>query len=248
MSKKIKILVVTLEAGEAEFYDCVSAVNEQKDVEIEHVVVSGLNERAAHSKLVSIWHTRREEFDFLAKVDADTILNSDTALASMSKLMEMENASGLQVKLWDYFSQDLIPGLNMFSRVIHFKTKIPRLRPDQIDLGHTKVLKGSSVAHLEPIGWHGRNPSPKQSFYFGYHRWLKGQAPVLKSCFELWQIHGDDARKWALVGALTAHQKKFGKFLFSSNKAMNSFTRVEIRPPSNSQIYNFVNEEILSHD
>ena len=248
MSKEIKIVVVTLEAGEAEFNDCVSAANKQKYVEIEHVVVSGLNERAAHSKLVSIWYTRKEEFDFLAKVDADTILNSDTALASMSELMEMEKASGLQVRLWDYFSQDLIPGLNMFSREIHFKTKIPRLKPDQIDLEHTKVLKGSSVAHLEPIGWHGRNPSPKQSFYFGYHRWLKGQAPVLKSCFELWQIHDDDARKWALVGALTAHQKKFGKFLFSSNKAMNSFTRVEIRPPSNSQIHNFVNEEILSHD
>jgi len=248
MSKKIKILVVTLEVGEAEFHDCVSAVNEQKVVGIEHVVVSGLNERAAHSKLVLILHTRREEFDFLVKVDADTILNSGTALASMSKLMEMENASGLQVKLWDYFSQDLIPALNMFSQVIHFKTKIPRLRPDQIDLGDTKVLKGSSVAHLEPIGWHGRNPSPKQSFYFGYHRWLKGQVHALKSCFELWQIHGDDARKWALAGALTAHQKKFGQFLFSSNKAMNSFTLVEIRPSSNSQIHNFVNEEILSHD
>jgi len=248
MTEMRKILVVTLEAGEAEFNECVSAINGQKDVEIDHVVVRGLNERAAHSRLVSIWHKRSEEFHYLVKVDADTILNSDTALASMSELMELEKASGLQVRLWDYFSQDLIPGLNMFSRGIHFKTKIPRLRPDQIDLGHTKVLKGSSVAHLEPIGWHGRNPLPKQSFFFGYHRWLKNQVPVLKRCFELWEKHGDDSRKWALVGALTAHQKKFGKDLFSSNRAMNSFERVEFRPPSSSQIQEFANEEILSHD
>lgn len=239
--------MITLEAGEAEFQECVSAIEKQKLIEFEHVVVRGLNERSAHKSLVSIWQSRREQFDYMVKVDADTVLSSDKALASMSDLMQREHASGLQVKLLDYFSQELISGLNMFSREVRFKAKIPRLKPDQIDFGHSKVLKGLTVAHLEPIGLHGKNPFPKQSFFFGYHRWLKGQAQILKKCFDQWQIHGDEARKWALIGALSAHETKFGKLFFSSERATACFERVRSNAPSDTQLSTFVVEELLSH-
>lgn len=247
MSRVSKILVITLEAGEAELQECISAIKRQELIEFEHVVVRGLNERSAHKSLVSIWQSRKDQFDYMVKVDADTVLISDRALASMSDLMQREHASGLQVRLLDYFSQELIPGLNMFSREVKFKAKIPRLKPDQIDYGHSKVLKGITVANLEPIGLHGKYPLPKQSFFFGYHRWLKGQVDILKKCFDQWKIHGDEARKWALIGALSAHETKFGKLFFSSERVAACFEQVCSNAPSDTQLSKFIVKELLSH-
>ena len=86
--QKPKVLVITLTNGENEFDECVSAIKGQKNVDIEHIIISGKNEFEAHKEFGSTWNTRRNEFDNLVKIDADSILMSDKALSNVVKLFE----------------------------------------------------------------------------------------------------------------------------------------------------------------
>src|SRR5207249_363056 len=66
------------------------------------------------------------------------------------------------------------------------------------------VLKGEPVRHLAPIGWHCRAPHPCQAFHFGLHRALKEQEAMIARCAAVWLVERDDARAWALAGAMSA--------------------------------------------
>jgi len=222
-----RILVGTLESGEQEYEECKELISVQKFVKVHHVVISGLGEREAHSKLIKTWLEKRAEFDYFIKVDADTVLKSDTTLATLADFMKSKDATGIQVKLLDYFSKDLISGLNMFTPEVQFRTRPSRLYPDQLDFGHRLQLKGHHVSQFEPIGFHGRNPNSRQSFYYGYHRFLKGQRRLLRSCFANYLESGDEARKWALLGAYSASLDRTPKFLFSSKRVLNAFNRFQ---------------------
>ena len=218
-----KLFVGTMESGEAEFEACRESIIKQKNVEVEHFIIRNLGEKAAHRKLIQGWLEKKGEFDYFVKVDADTILNSNKSLFLLANLMKEKSASGLQVKLFDYFTNDLLSGLNMFDGTVKFKRFTPRLRPDRVDFGHRLILKGSSVQHLEPIGFHAKYPNPKQSFYFGFHRYLKNQQQILQKCFTEWQKHLDEARRWAITGAIVASQQPFNRFYFSSDKVKKYF-------------------------
>ena len=76
------------------------------------------------------------------------------------------------------------------------------------------MLKGESVRHLAPIGWHCRTPHPRQAFHFGLHRALKKQRAMIARCAEVWLVERDEARAWALAGAMSAvswrHHSDYG--------------------------------------
>ena len=222
-----RILVGTLESGEQEFEECKELISAQKFVKVHHIVISGLREREAHAKLIQTWLVNKPNFDYFIKVDADTVLNSDTTLATLADFMKSRDATGIQVKLLDYFSKELISGLNMFTPEVKFRTRPSRLYPDQLDFGHRLQLKGHHVAQFEPIGFHGKNPNSRQSFYYGYHRFLKGQSRLLRSCFTNYLEIGDEARKWALIGAYAARHDRMPKFLFSSKRVLKAFKRFQ---------------------
>src|SRR5207244_7805729 len=69
---------------------------------------------------------------------------------------------------------------------------------------HGVVLKGEPVRRLAPIGWHCRAPHPCQAFHFGRHRALKEQEAMIARCAGVWLVERDDARAWALAGAMSA--------------------------------------------
>jgi len=235
----VRILASTLENGEAEFRECVERIKSQKEIEFQHHIISGLSERNAHIELARTWSKRKKDFDFLVKIDADTLLQDEYCLSRMSNVMISENASGIQIKLLDYFSNSLISGLNMFSSEVQFRTKVPRLRPDNFDFGHWKVLKGKDVEFLAPIGFHAKYPSPKQSFSFGYRRYLKSQYDVLAKCFLEWEEKRDDSRRWALIGAITAQRDKLSKIWFSSNQVEKKFLNIQLSQFSDSKLVDF---------
>jgi hypothetical protein len=221
-----RVFVGTLENGEAEFNACKNALAAQKNVEIHHHVISGQAEKIAHQNLVEMWMQHRSEFDFFLKLDADTVLIQENSICDMANLMNSMQATGMQVKLLDYFSQQSIAGLNMFTPEVSFHTRVSRLRPDNSDYGHKKVLRGIDVKHLEPIGYHGLYPNSRQAFFYGFHRFLKGQYSLLESVYEQWCAQKDDARKWALVGASEAKRKFWGKVFYSSQYVDRSFRRI----------------------
>lgn len=199
-----RIFVGTLSSGEAEFDECVGAVAAQAGVIVTHHIIKNQPEFEAHNMLWAAWDNQKHVHDLFVKIDADTVLNRDTALAEIFTLFENSEVTGAQIPLWDYFTDDVINGLNCFSPAVQFRPSQKRLFADHADFGHNKVLKGDAVKHLSPIGWHGKNPSPSQAFHFGFHRKMKGQKDVLQKTAAAWRKYGDDARGWALAGAASA--------------------------------------------
>lgn len=198
-----RIFVGTLYAGEAEFEESQNAIANQERVQIYHHVIKDLPEYEAHNRLWSAWNARKYDFDLFVKVDADTILNRATALAEIYALFEGD-VTGVQIPLWDYFTDDLINGLNAFSPAVVFKPSKSRLFADHADRGHKTVLKGDRVAHLAPIGFHAKYPNPKQAFAYGYRRALKGQTDVLHKLRAAYLSKRGEGRAWALYGASCA--------------------------------------------
>ena len=217
------MLIVTMENGENEFDECLKIIKEQKNVNFEHIVISGRTEFEAHMELNQIWNSQRKNFNLLIKIDADSILREKESLEKISSLFEYSEITGAQLKMHDYYSNDLIAGLNAFSNRVTFTNPKSRLRPDNVDIGHQVVLKGASVEHLEPIAWHCKYPSIKQSFIYGFHRTLKNQHFIMRKVAEQWILENDEARKWALIGAFQARKKRYLKYIYSSETAYRIF-------------------------
>lgn len=169
-----------------------------------HAVIENLPELEAHNTLWDAWEAAKAAHDLFVKIDADTVLARPTALAEIAELFTDEAVTGAQILLHDYFTDQLIAGLNVFSVAVTFRRATDRLWTDRVDAGHRRVLKGDSVRHLAPIGWHCPMPHPGQAFHFGLHRALKQQAAVIARCAEVWLVERDEARAWALAGAMSS--------------------------------------------
>lgn len=220
-----RIFVGTLECGEAEFDDCCTAIRSQTDVHVVHHVVSNQPEHEAHGRLWNAWTQAKDDFDLFVKVDADTVLCRRTALAEIAHLFSDPDVTGVQIQLHDYFTDQLISGLNAFSPAVAFRQASSRLFADHADFNHKRVLKGSLVAHLAPIGWHCRNPHPRQAFHFGLHRALKKQQDILGRCARAWLGNRDEPRSWALLGAMAAGWRLRKHFDYGDARFEQAFER-----------------------
>lgn len=192
--------------GEEEFMESAAGIASQKGLaHYHHHVITGLPEAEAHNTLWSAWNDEKSNFDLFVKVDADTILRDENVIADVWQLFTSPRVTGAQFRLHDYFTDQLIAGLNFFTPIVTFNTS-PELYCDRVDGNHDIVLKGATVAGsgLEPIGLHCKYPNDRQAFHFGLHRKLKGQTSTLKSVYEAYCHLGGRARSLALMGASVA--------------------------------------------
>lgn len=210
MAHPSRIFVGTMTCGEAEFDACCDAVRNQTGVIVTHHIIRDLPEYAAHNALWAAWGGAKSSHDLFVKIDGDTILNRGTALAEIAALFQNPDVTGAQILLMDYFTNDLISGLNAFSSVVQFRAARRRLFADHADTGHKVVLKGDAVAHLAPIGFHCRDPHALQAFHYGFHRALKRQTATIAKIAHAHQAHPTLAREWALAGAASARWWHFG--------------------------------------
>ena len=132
--------------------------------------------------------------------------------------------------------------MNAFSNKVKFVTPRYKLYPDHSDTGHGIVLKGESVQFLEPIAWHCKYPSNRQSFFYGYRRRLKNQKDILSKVAKEWLTNLDDPRKWALIGSYSAEHKRFKKFRFSSSRVDQYFNNNLTKEPELSSIIVYAQE------
>ena len=215
-----RIFVGTLACGEAERAECLAAVTAQTGVSVTQTVIENLPELEAHNALWDAWEAVKADHDLFVKIDADTVLARPTALGEIAALFIDEAVTGAQILLHDFFTDELIAGLNAFSRAVTFLRATDRLWTDRVDGGHRVVLKGEPVRHLAPIGWHCRTPHPRQAFHFGLHRAIKKQEAVIARCAEVWLVERDEARGWALAGAMSAgslrHRVDYGDVRFEA--------------------------------
>ncbi len=224
-----RIFVGTLECGEAEFEECRAAIQGQLGVIVTHMVISNQPELEAHNQLWSAWATHKHDHDLMVKVDADTVLSRPTALKEISDLFDDPAVTGAQILLHDYFTDQLIAGLNAFSPVVEFKHSKSRLYADHADSNHGVVLKGDVVSHLAPIGWHCVAPHPRQAFHYGLHRELKKQRDVIRRCARAWLKNRDDARSWALIGAMAAGWRLRRHFDYGDKRFETAFQKFEAK-------------------
>lgn len=235
-----RIFVGTLECGESEFEECCKSVNSQVNIYSKQIVISNLNEYDAHNALWEAWYREKENFDLFVKLDADTILSRPTALQEIFKLFENPEVTGAQILLHDYFTDSLIPGLNVFSKTVKFRNSLNKLFADRSDYNHKKVLKGEEVRDLAPIGWHCSNPSPRQAFHYGLHRALKKQKTVLEKCANAWLKNRDNSRAWALSGAMVANWTFRNSHNYSDKKFEKAFSTLQLDDNQIYKIENFV--------
>lgn len=214
-----RVFFGTMYSDESEFEESRQMIHSQKDLlEIKHVVIEGLEEREAHNILWQSWNSFKNDFDLFVKVDADTILGDEYSISRVWSLFrENPRVTGVQVRLKDYYTDDLISGLNFFSPAVVFKTS-PSLYCDRVDTNHDIVLKGEIVEHLEPIGLHCKDPTLRQSFHYGLHRMLKNQKDVIRKVLV---AKREPAREYALLGAACAIKHR-ANFLDAKNSSYQS--------------------------
>jgi len=235
----VRVFVGTLACGEAELPECRASVAAQKSVWITHHVIENLPELQAHNALWSAWNAAKGAHDLFVKIDADTVLARDTALAEIAALFADPDVTGAQILLHDYFTDRLMAGLNCFSRDVIFRQGTDRLFTDRVDTGHRKVLKGGSVRHLAPIGWHCRNPYPRQAFHFGLHRALKKQNEIVARCAEVWLQKRDEARCWALAGAMSVGWRLRRHFDYGNARFEDAFAAMADRSERERRVEDF---------
>lgn len=169
----MRIFVGTLYAGENELDECVDAINRQKGVTIEHVIFKNLGNKEAADTLYRTFMERSGEFDLLIKVDADMVLLDEHLFANISqKFREHDWLDLLEIRLHDFFSDQLIWGLNSFRSTVKWKPAQENLFIDDFPPVPNDRRIGS-WEEVEPAGIHCKNPSPLQAFHYGVHKGLK---------------------------------------------------------------------------
>ena len=241
-----KILVGTMACGEKEFPACQQAIAAQKYVIVKHYVIENKPEIVAHQELFQYWNENRSDFDLFVKIDADTVLEKDDSLFKLWKIFSTDSEiSAVQTGLLDYFSNQMISGLNSFSPEVSFSIPTDPLFCDRIEeVGHKKILKPKDTLDIFPIARHCLYPSPKQAFHFGYRRWSKGQLNIVRNCLDAWKNAPETGRLWALLGVRASFHSRIEDASYNNPEFVKMFDKAEQEYHSPSFDHEKISKEI----
>ncbi len=168
----MKLLVGTISSGENELEDCLKRIRAQRYTNFDHILIENLPKREAHHRLYKTFLDHTQEYELLIKVDADTVLISDSLFGDIVDRFSSEpHLEVLSIGLHDFFTGGIINGLQISRNTTHWDlvknsifTDIPILDPE-------RYVFDTSL--LSPAGEHSPNPSLTQAFHYGVHRGLK---------------------------------------------------------------------------
>lgn len=220
MTSKLKVLVVTLYCGENEYKQCCESSASQRGVEVTHKVFSFLPKQEAHQKLYELFNKSREEFDYLAKLDADMAFSNPDALKNILAKFS-EGVDVVSATVHDGMTNSDMQSFNIFSNrcYFHYDSNDP-LFTDKLQVDHPG-RHHSYVDHSRNV-LHSFNPSPFQAFMFGVHRALKVTQPgkkvpsinnsyhqrvVLNKTYNFWLESKAAHLEYALWGASLVFQR-----------------------------------------
>jgi len=166
-----KIYVVTLYSGENEISLCKQSVCEQTGVEITHEIIAFLPKKEAHQRLFRQFEERRQDFDFMAKLDADMVFSNSNSMSSILDFFSTD-VDIVSITVWDRITNSDIPSFNIFTRRCSFDYK------NNDDLFTDKLPITYPGKHLvlrdeRRNVHHAPEPTPYQAYMFGVHRALK---------------------------------------------------------------------------
>lgn len=232
----MRLYIGTLYTIENEYDDCVQSINQQSYRNFDHFVFQNLPNKEAHARLFRSFLDQADIYDALIKVDADMVLSRTTLFAEIVAELETNPwAQVLSIAVHDFFSDELIWGLNAYRNTVRWDFNKETLFVDRPNLPKENYLTNNS--ELAPAAYHCKNPSPYQAFHFGVHRGLKviqhgnteqnestskSHFRTMERTWEHFLRAGDVRLGLASLGAELAYQNKFtAEDLNYSNPKMN---------------------------
>ena len=165
----MKIYVGILYSGENEFDACIESIESQDYADFEYFVFKGLAKKEAHDALNKDFS--ESGFDLLIHVGADTVLIGNEVFSNIvDRFKQNPWMQHFEIALHDFFSDQLIWGLNTYHNIKWEKTD------EQVFTDFIPVKKGCKVGDIDdlaPAAFHCPDPGSFQSFHYGAHKAMK---------------------------------------------------------------------------
>lgn len=204
----MKIYVGTLYSGENEFEECVAAIQNQTYKNYDHFVIRDLPNKEAHVTLFKSFLERSNEYGVLIKVDADTVICSNTLFENIvNKLQQNDGLDVFAIGVHDFFSSQLINGgMAVYRNTVRWNFDKETMFVDIPEVAQDRYLYDDK--ELAPGAIHCKNPSPYHAFHYGVHRGLKSIQQIhstthwvlLDKTWENFQKTGDTRIGLAVLG------------------------------------------------
>lgn len=172
----MKLFIGTLYANENEYEECLRSIKLQTYQNLDHIIIRNLPNKEAHVSLFTAFVRQVETYDLLIKVDADMVISNPQLFENIvRKMREKPGVDILSIAVHDFFSDQLIFGLNTYRNTVRWNFEKENLFVDIPETSQEKYLFDDH--ELAPAAVHCPNPSPFQAFHYGVHRGLKMVQP-----------------------------------------------------------------------
>jgi hypothetical protein len=166
-----KLLIHTLNSGEAALPVLVRQLARQSFQDFEHEVVSGLPNREAQTLQYRTFMQRAASYDLFMKLDADMTFRSDTSLADAVRAIDDHPAvEHFVFRLWDCFTEAETEGVHIYRSGVTWGDFRDDLFVDSDPVNTRQILWDGPPA---PFINHGEVVSDFECFSFGVHKFLK---------------------------------------------------------------------------
>lgn len=166
-----RLLILTLDSGEAALPVLTAQLGTQTFQDFEHVVISGLPNQAAHNRLYRTIMERAASFELFLKLDADMTLRSETSLTEAIRATDDHPlVQHFAFRVWDNFTEEETLGVHLFRSGVSWGEVTDDLFVDPDPSGVRQLLWDGPPA---PFVNHGEVVSDFECFAFGVHKFLK---------------------------------------------------------------------------
>ena len=166
-----RLLVLTLESGEAALPVLRRQLAEQSFQDFEHEIISGLPNQAAHNRLYRTIMARANSYELFLKLDADMTLRAVTSLADAVRASDQHpQGQHFAFRVWDCFTEEETLGVHIFRSGVSWGEITDDLFVDP-DPPHVRQIMWDGPP--APFVNHGEVVSDFECFSFGVHKFLK---------------------------------------------------------------------------
>lgn len=217
----MKILAGIMYCIEQEYPDCVRSLVEQTYTNHDFFRIERLPNKVAHDALYSCFMDNADKYDLFLKLDADMVLCRKDFLERVVAVFQRHpDIDDLQIGVHDFFTDQLIYGLHVYSNRVKWIRNEERVFVDMVDQRKKRV---QDMKVLAPAAWHCPNPSHFQAFHWGLHRASKtlqiGALNVMEhlrtevigriaALYAQWKLRQEIRLGYALIGALLGLRDK----------------------------------------
>jgi hypothetical protein len=166
-----RLLILTLNSGEAALPVIVEQLAAQSFRNFEHEIISGLPNQAAHNRLYRTVMNRASSFDLFLKLDADMTLRSGSSLEEALRAIDGHpDRQHFAFPVWDCFTEEETLGVHFFRSGVRWGEVTDDLFVDPDPPGVSRIIWEGPPA---PFVNHGEVVSEFECFAFGVHKFLK---------------------------------------------------------------------------